>query len=292
MRRAPIVVCLLVVAVVLEPAISSASGAGDAVALRPERMPAAVRVRPAGLLEPAPCPGCWQPALETSWQWQLQGVVDTSVDVEMYDIDGFEASGALVDEIHAGGAAAVCYVSAGSWERFRPDENRFPDRVLGRSNGWPGERWLDVRRLGILRPIMRDRIQMCAAKGFDGIEFDNVDGYRNNTGFPLEGPDQLRYNVWLANEAHANGMSAALKNDLPQIGRLVDYFDYLLNEQCHQYRECERLDPFVDAGKAVFGVEYRLEPSEFCAKANLHDFNFLKKEVALRALPRVACRGV
>lgn len=210
----------------------------------------------------------------------------------MYDIDGFEASTALMNQIQTDTAAAVCYVSAGSWENFRPDKGRFPDRVLGRSNGWPGERWLDIRRLGILRPIMRDRIAMCADKGFDGVEFDNVDGFKNGTGFPLDGQDQLRYNVWLANTAHELGLSAALKNDLSQIGFLVDYFDYALNEQCHQYHECARLDPFVAAGKAVFGVEYKLDPSDFCSQANAHDFNFLKKGLALRALPRVPCRGV
>jgi hypothetical protein len=209
----------------------------------------------------------------------------------MYDIDGFEASKGLVDDIHSKGAAAVCYVSVGSWERFRPDQGRFPARVLGTSNGWPGERWLDIRKLSVLRPIMTGRMDICADKGFDGIEFDNVDGYQNRTGFPLSGADQLRYNMFLANQAHARGLSAALKNDLGQVKTLLPYFDYALNEQCHQYHECDRLEPFVDAGKAVFGVEYELRIADFCPQANAHDFNFLKKDLALRALPRTPCRG-
>ena len=48
---------------------------------------------------------------------------------------------------------------------------------------------------------------------------------------------------------------------------------------------------FVEAGKAVFGVEYCMRPSEFCPQSNEHDFNFLKKDLDLRALPRVPCRG-
>ncbi|HEX7247893.1 MAG TPA: endo alpha-1,4 polygalactosaminidase [Actinomycetota bacterium] len=238
---------------------------------------------------PVPCPGCWTPPVETSWQWQLQGPVDTSFDVEMYDVDGFEASKGLVNGLHADGSAVVCYISAGSWERWRPDAGRFPDRVLGRSNGWPGERWLDVRRLAVLRPIMERRLDMCARKGFDGVEFDNVDGYANATGFPLAGADQLRYNVFLANAAHRRGLTALLKNDLGQIRRLLPYFDAALNEQCHQYDECGRLDPFVEANKAVFGVEYRLDASAFCPAANAHDFNFLRKRFAL-GVWRVACR--
>lgn len=60
------------------------------------------------------------------------------------------------------GSAAVCYIGAGSWERWRPDAGRFPDRVLSRSTGWPGERWLDIGRTAILRPIMERRLAMCA----------------------------------------------------------------------------------------------------------------------------------
>ena len=41
-----------------------------------------------------------------------------------------------------------------------------------------------------------------------------VDGYANDTGFPLTGADQLRFNVMLANEAHRRSLSALLKNDL------------------------------------------------------------------------------
>jgi hypothetical protein len=243
------------------------------------------------LPDPVPCPGCWTPALETSWQWQLQGPIDAPFDVAMYDVDGFEVPRGVVADLHDDGSAVVCYISAGSWERWRPDAGRFPERVLGRSNGWPGERWLDIRRRAVLRPIMERRLDMCARKGFDAVEFDNVDGYANRTGFPLDGADQLRYDAFLANAAHRRGLSALLKNDLGQIRRLLPYFDAALNEQCHQYHECARLDPFVDAGKAVFGVEYKLEVGEFCAAANAHDFNFLKKRLALGAW-RVPCRGV
>jgi hypothetical protein len=32
----------------------------------------------------------------------------------------------------------------------------------------------------------------CQKAGFDGVEFDNVDGYTNATSLPLTGRDQLR----------------------------------------------------------------------------------------------------
>jgi hypothetical protein len=236
------------------------------------------------LPDPVPCDGCWVPALETSWQWQLQGRIDISVDVEMYDVDAFDVSARLVERLHGDGRAVVCYVSAGSWERWRRDADRFPERVLGRPlQGWPGERWLDVRRIRLLAPIMRARIDGCADKGFDGIEFDNVEGYANRTGFPISSEDQLAFNAWLANAAHRRGLSVALKNDLEQVEDLLSYFDFALNEECFTYRECDRLTPFVEAGKAVFGVEYELEPDEFCPQAEALGFNFLRKRLSLRA---------
>jgi hypothetical protein len=243
----------------------------------------------AALPEPEPCDGCWQPALRTSWQWQLQGKIDQTVRAHAYDVDMFETPAATVKSLHRKSRVVVCYVDAGTWENWRPDADQFPDAVKGRSNGWPGERWLDVRALDVLRPILRARVAKCEAKGFDAIEYDNVDGYANKTGFPLTGRDQLRFNAWLANVAHRHGLSVALKNDLGQVGKLLPYFDFALDEQCFQYHECFKLKPFIEAGKAVFEVEYRLDPPDFCPKANRLNFNSMKKHLSLKAW-RHPCR--
>jgi hypothetical protein len=283
MRRA--FLCLLVLVGALVPAGARAV----VVPPVPDRGTASSAAPTHRLPDPVECPGCWLPELETSWQWQLQGSIDTSIDVEMYDVDGFEVSKATVTDLHDAGRHVVCYLSAGAWENFRPDADAFPDSVLGRSNGWPGERWLDIRKLGVLGPIMEARLDMCADKGFDAVEFDNVEGYQNRTGFPLHGADQLKFNVFLANQAHARGMSAVLKNDLGQIPALLPYYDFALNEQCHQYDECGRLDAFVEASKAVFGVEYKLAKPNFCPQANAHNFNFLKKKLSLKVW-RSPCR--
>ena len=239
---------------------------------------------PVTLPEPAPCDGCWIPPLETSWQIQFSGRLDTSFDVEMYEIDMFDSPRSVVADLHDDGRRVVCYVSAGSWERWRPDADDFPKSVLGKElDGWPGERWLDIRQMRILKPLLRDRIELCEKKGFDGIEFDNVNGYQNRTGFPLDGRDQLRFNAWLANEAHRNGLSAALKNDGPQAPRLVEYFDWALVEQCFQYDECEQYRVFVDNGKPVMEIEYRLERAEFCDEAEQLGFNAIRKHRNLDA---------
>jgi hypothetical protein len=266
--------------------LMSLLGSASPAAARPSQAPTVLVADPVG------CPGCWHPALKVSWQWQLQSPPKAGalLEVKMYDVDGFEASKSLIAAMHSKGIKAVCYISAGSWEKYRPDANDFPASVLGRSNGWPGEKWLDIRKRKILKPIMRARMDICRRKGFDAIEFDNVDGYQNATGFPLTGSDQLRYNIFLANAAHARGLSAFLKNDLEQIPKLLPYFDAALNEQCFQYSECPALSRFVKAGKPVFTVEYKLDRSQFCDKANARNFNSLKKRLALDAWRR-PCRG-
>jgi hypothetical protein len=232
----------------------------------------------------------WQPFPGTSWQWQLTGEIDTAFDVQMYDIDLFDTPQAVIDQLHADGRIVICYFSAGSWEDWRPDADDFPTEVLGNDlDGWEGEKWLDIRQLDALGPLMAARLDLAVKKDCDGVEPDNVDGYTNNTGFPLAYAHQLAYNTWLAVQAHTCGLSIGLKNDLEQIPDLLPYFDWALNEECFTYNECDLLKPFVQANKAVFGVEYDLESAQFCPQANNLNFDFLKKNWELDAW-RESCR--
>jgi hypothetical protein len=83
-----------------------------------------------------------------------------------------------------------------------------------------------------------------------------VDGYTNSSGFPLTALTQLDYNRFLAIEAHARGLAVGLKNDVDQIAQLVGDFDFAVNEQCNQYKECGGYDAFLKTGKPVFNAEY------------------------------------
>lgn len=231
----------------------------------------------------------WSPMPGTSWHLQLQGDIDTSINVKMYDIDLFDTPQGIIDELHMRGSAVICYFSAGSWEDWRPDADSFPAYVTGNSNGWPGEKWLDIRQRDILGMIMRARLDLAVAKGCDGVDPDNVDGFSNKTGFPLTYTDQMNYNKWLANEAHARGLSVGLKNDLEQLADLEPFFDWALNEQCFEYNECDLLMPFIENGKAVFHVEYEVDPAMLCSKANAMGFDSLVKLYDLDTW-RIDCR--
>jgi hypothetical protein len=227
--------------------------------------------------------GVWRPEPGVTWQWQLTGDIDTSVDAEVFNIDLFEAPASVVATLHDEGSRVICYMSAGSYEDFRPDSGEFPSEVLGKSNGWPGERWLDIRRLDVLAPIMEARLDLCASKGFDGVEADNVDGYDTDSGFPLTWDDQLAYNRFLADAAHDRGLSIGLKNDVDQAAILEPLFDYAINEECAEFNECAALSVFIESGKAVFHVEYGLDVDQFCLEVMDLGFSSMKKNLDLDA---------
>jgi hypothetical protein len=124
-------------------------------------------------------------------------------------------------------------------------------------------------------------MRTCRDKGFDGVEADNVNGFQNPTGFGLTRGDQLAFNAWIANRAHALGLSAGLKNDLDQASQLEPYFDLAVVEQCVQYRECAKTRAFVAAGKPVLDVEYSLPRSAFCSRTRKRGLAAIRKHLAL-----------
>ena len=240
-------------------------------------------------------PQAWKPAVRTSWDWQIQSVPRKPYRaVRMLDVDGFEATKKDVAAMHAAGKKVACYVSGGTWERWRPDADAFPARLKGaRLDEWPGERWLDVRDVqkknSVLARIMNQRLAMCRAKGFDAVEWDNMDAYHNEPGFPITARDQLVFNQLMFNNAHAYGMSVLLKNDLDQVRRLLPYVDGVLDEQCFQYDECGLLRPVVAAGKPVFVAEYQRTPG-LCRDARALRFNAVRFSLDLDGTVFQPCR--
>jgi hypothetical protein len=235
----------------------------------------------------------WHPAPGLTWQWHLsEPPVDTSVEADVYDIDLFDNKASVIEELHTHGRKVICYISVGSWEDWRPDADLFPKEVLGRDyEGWPGEKWLDVRRIDLLAPIMRARLDLCKAKGFDGVEPDNIEIYDNNTGFPLTYTDQLAYARWLADEAHARGLAIGLKNAPDMVADSLSFFDFAITEDAFYYEWAEEMLPFIEAGKPVFAAEYTDMDVDFNAACNWgrqHNVSFIMKNRILTAF-RVTC---
>ncbi|KAL3422765.1 endo alpha-1,4 polygalactosaminidase precursor [Phlyctema vagabunda] len=199
----------------------------------------------------------WQPKAGTSWQIVLSTVLnDTSANVEVFDIDLFTNTAEKITELHKLGKKVICYFSAGSYENFRPDSSSFQTGDYGKGlDGWEGEWWVNTKSANV-RAIMAARLDLAMAKGCDGVDPDNIDGYGNDTGLDLTEADAIDYLKFLATAAHTRGMAIGLKNGGTIVTRIIDVMDWEINEQCLQFTECAELAPFIAANKPVFHIEY------------------------------------
>src|SRR6266567_1286399 len=227
---------------------------------------------------------------------------------------------AAVSALHAQGDKVIGYLDAGTAETWRPDYPQYQSFnascggcLLGKPvGGFKDEFWLNINtdvsgtnpntgQTETAQQFILDELAARLAKarsaGADAIEFDNVDAYQNMTGLTISAATQEQFDAAIANLAHANGFTVGFKNDLGQAGDLQPYFDFAVNEQCWQYRECNFPAPGLQAwpstyGKAVFNVEYKLATSKFCPQANSPSYNFnsILKNVNLYDIPYTPCR--
>ena len=181
-------------------------------------------------------------------------------DIDLY-VDG-QVSGndhtvdtAAVRAIHDRGAHAVCYMSAGTAERFRPDYRQYVafDRhhdhsLLGKpfSDRFANEYWLNLdngrgQRDFILRRV-EARTQKCARAGFDGVEYDVVDAYaqgRRVTGWQDHRPSAARLRPGVGRDRPPQrALGGTQERPRPGARGWSRDFDFAINEQCFQYREC------------------------------------------------------
>jgi hypothetical protein len=217
--------------------------------------------------------GCWYPQHLDSkgrpmrWDWQIGRVTPLqrtgAAAVDIYDIDGFLTTKAEVTAVRTTWQAAtlphprtVCYLDL-AWENYRPDGSPggyFPAPALGNVYfGFPAERWVDFRQLDALKPMLAERVGMCAAKGFDAVELDDIDGFDppSTTGFDLTPGDVQNYLAYAFNLIHEYGMTALWKNSpyLSSWGR--EYADGAVVEECYLSKACTAAQL---AGSSQYGI--------------------------------------
>jgi len=208
-----------------------------------------------------PSSAIWQPSSGASWQIQFgEPLAAAPLDVAVYELDGFETDSATISDLHAKGIHVLCYISMGTFEDWRPDARSYPPSVIGKEwADWKGERFLDIRQLELLAPVVEARLGMCAQKGFDAVEPDNIDTFQNGekvTGFDLTEDDQLRFNLWLADRAHARGLAIGQKNVQDLTAALEPSYDFAVTEDCFVDGWCDAVLPYLQHGKPVFAIEY------------------------------------
>ena len=210
--------------------------------------------------QPRPSQACWYPPHLNSagkpmrWDWQIGRVTPLQRTgkraVDIYDIDGFLTTRAEVSRIHHTWRAAtlshpklICYLDL-AWEDYRPDASPgavFPAATLGKIYfGYSQERWVDFRQLDALKPMLDERIAMCARKGFDAVELDDIDSFDppSTTGFHLTPGDAQNLLAYAFNQIHRDGMTGLWKNS-PYLGSWGrNYADGAIVEECYVYRQC------------------------------------------------------
>jgi len=223
--------------------------------------------------------------LYRNYTWSLlawgfnNGGKDTNTGMKVVDVDIDEQKDlikGLVDDGHI----VLCYFSSGTLEPWRDDcqanKTSWQQAAVGKMTDWD-EEWLDIRKLDLLQSLMIPRFQRAKSQGCHGVEPDNIDCYDNDdcwskmTNPTVSSGDkvkdaQVAYNNWQAQYAHSLGLAIAMKNAVGLVDTIGSMYDCAVNEQCQTYDECDGYSAFTNNNKAVFQVEYTLQP-KWCTGA-------------------------
>lgn len=170
----------------------------------------------------------------------------------------------------------VCHVDTGAIRLTDPDAMKFPGfeaappddptpPAEGSVIGWStpdGKRYLDLRQAStpLWSPLIEKRIQLAKDLGCDAIDGHYNDSVGTFSGFTVTGDDAVARYQEVAAQAHARELSAGMRATTPAglvlTPGLVDSFDWMLAERCAEAEACDQTQPFTQAQKAVFALEY------------------------------------
>lgn len=167
----------------------------------------------------------------------------------------------------AAGKYSICYVNgfqtqpgdADAWLDDHPSAIlRDHDGKPVSDPGWPDEMLLDTTTASArstITKVLTTSIARCADRGFDAVEFDNLDSWTRSHG-ALTRAGNLALARALVDVGHAHGLAVGQKNT-PQLGasgRKSTGFDFVVAEECVEYQECSAYTKAY--GGHVIDVEY------------------------------------
>lgn len=165
------------------------------------------------------------------------------------------------------GAYSICYVNG---FQTQPGSEWDEALLLRDSDGglvvdpaWPDEHILDTRSADNRRAIVDvigQSIDLCATKGFDAVEIDNLDAWARFA--ELDEDSTLQVASAYSDRAHDAGMAIAQKNapDGAETIRSTVGFNFAVTEECVAFDECAA---YTDVyGSAVLDIEYTDELAE------------------------------
>lgn len=233
------------------------------------------------------------PSEDARWLAQLDGAVDTEQTADFFYLDPEQQRPEDLTALHEQGRHYLCYLSAGTVESFRDDAELFPARAIGNvMQGFPNERWLDVRDAEVQR-LMALRIARLAAMGCDGVVPASLTGYVVDSGFPLTLADALEYARFLAEELHRADLSAGLTGPAELTAELGSEFDFGFAIACVRGSQCAEYGVFRDRRKPVLYLELGEEEnaSALCNSADALGFQAIVSDPGFTGRC-VACRDI
>lgn len=195
-------------------------------------------------------------------------------------------------------AYSICYVNAFQTQddgggTNRPDaHSNWPKNLvlndLGDDPNWGGEYLVDISTAEKRKQAadwVQQMIDGCAEKGFDAIEFDNLDSWTRFDETPLEGKvpfgkkEALAYAKLLAERTHDAGMGVAQKNttqitsaEAKDVG-----FDFAVAEECSRWNECDQYQKVY--GNNVIEIEYRKKDFEKACRTVGKDISVVYRDL-------------
>ncbi len=157
------------------------------------------------------------------------------------------------------GHYSICYLNGFQTQPDATDwwRTTHPDLLLGITDTSWDEELLDIssaakraRIVAVIEPWIAD----CATKGFDAVEFDNLDSYTRSNG-RLTADDAVAMIALLSAAAHRHHLPVAQKNAVELVSRRTEIgTDFVIAEQCGTWDECAGY--VAGYGELVWDVEY------------------------------------
>lgn len=198
--------------------------------------------------------------VDAAFDYQIGGDDPTVTGIEVVSRDW--SAGSPLE-----GGYSICYVNAFQTQPdddgSRPDErSNWPSDLIltgfEDDPNWEGEYLVDIGS-ATSRTAAADHIDQmigtCADKGFDAVEFDNLDAWTRLDGLPFDRADTIEFATTITRRAHGLGLAVAQKNTtelLEERDRIG--FDLAVVEECGRFDECS---DFTDAyDDRVVAIEY------------------------------------
>jgi len=225
----------------------------------------------AAALALAPAAGAYvPPPVNAQFDYQIGGDYPLPDGVGVVARDWF-AGAPAADPVYS-----ICYVNAYQTQADekgadRPDEqSNWPKKLvltrLGDDPKWGGEYLIDIStasKRGQAVDWIGQMLDGCAEKGFDAVEYDNLDSWTRFNGTPLADdipfgkPEALEFAALLAEQAQLRDLAVAQKNTVEikrREARKIG-FDFAIAEECGRYNECNAYRKVY--GDNVIAIEYR-----------------------------------